>query len=253
MYLDSLKEMRQALTADASSIDYASFKESLLGMVDVLVADREVEVDVASRDEETMLRNADYFAARLEGEWDAAISDAAPLSLIRVSAEGKLDSIGRGMLDAAADFSGTSCRTDESEFAIILPETDERMALDVVYRTGAILRDLQDERLVKNYAVGVATLVPSVDRSIDELRDAAVPIPLIEPPIPRGLRFSGRILEVTPSAVVQDAGRGHVAEHPRSAFDVVPRPGDDVRISYDRDGRGHVEELDRGNAPEITR
>jgi len=253
MYLEKLKTMRQALAVNASSIDYAPFKESMLGMVDELVADREVEVDIASRDEDTMLRNADYFAARLEGEWDAAMGGASPLSLIRVSADGKLDAIGRGMLDAAADFAGTSCRTDESEFAIILPETDERMAADVVYRTGAILADLQTEKLVNSYAVGVATLVPRVDRTIDELREAAVPVPLVEPPIPRGLRFSGCILDVTPIAVVQDVGRGNYAEHPRSALDVVPRPGDDVRISYDRDGHGHVESIDRGNAPEISR
>ena len=253
MYLEKLKTMRQALTIDASSIDYAPFKESMLGMVDELVADREVEVDIASRDEDTMLRNADYFAARLEGEWDAAIGEASPLSLIRVSADGKLDAIGRGMLDAAADFAGTSCRTDESEFAIILPETDERMAADVVYRTGAILADLQTEKLVNRYAVGVATLVPRVDRSIDELREAAVPVPLVEPPIPRGLRFSGRVVDVTPIAVLQDVGRGTITEHPRSALDVLPATGESVRITYDRDGHARVEGLEVDNSPERSR
>jgi hypothetical protein len=66
----------------------------------------------------------------------------------------------------------------------------------------------------------------------------------------RDTQTSGPVAVVTPTAVVQNVGRGRFVEHEPTHLDVVPMVGDNVRVQY-RDGRATVTSLDRGGDPEI--
>jgi diguanylate cyclase (GGDEF)-like protein len=166
----------------------------LQGKIDELEKAKVALAEIASRDALTGLANRREFDVVAQREWQRAVRERTPLSVLMIDADAFKqvnDSFGhaegdRVLKELATRISGSLLRATDSaaryggeEFAVILPNTDGIGAMEVAERIRGAVAAWKDHSAARNsgaevtVSIGAASAIPDHANRVDQLVAAA--------------------------------------------------------------------------------